>query len=165
MTNVPLYGTDKVAIVDDEDAGRVLQWEWYLHSDYWTEYAHRWEYDANGKRIRITLHHYILPNSEGRMIDHMNHNGLDNRKANLRIATPSQSNANRKKWGGTSSKYKGVSLRTGKKTKPWAAYIRTNYNLKHLGFYATEEEAAKAYDSAAAMVFGEFACLNFPEAA
>ena len=82
-------------------------------------------------------------------MDHENGNGLDNRRENLRLATHSQNQRNRRR---TRDKvYKGT-RRNGKK---WVAHIV-------LGTFASEEEAARAYDHAATLLYGEFARLNFP---
>ncbi|MGB8225740.1 MAG: AP2 domain-containing protein, partial [Sedimentisphaerales bacterium] len=84
---------------------------------------------------------------------------LDNRKSNLRLATRSQNNCNRKQKKGT-SKYRGVCY--NKRTKKWRAAISFNGMYKHLGFFDSEEEAGRAYDEAAKIYHGEFASLNFP---
>lgn len=82
---------------------------------------------------------------------------MDNRRCNLRESTMQQQNFNKKKYKGSSA-YKGVSFRKDK--NKWAAYIRKDGTLKHLGFYDDEKEAGKAYNSAAETLFGEYACLN-----
>lgn len=92
--------------------------------------------------------------------DHINHNGLDNRKANLRPATRAQNSYNRKKYANNSySKYKGVSFK--KKGQKWSAQISINNKMKFLGYFHREKDAAKAYDAAARKLHGEFASLNF----
>jgi hypothetical protein len=94
---------------------------------------------------------YMYGNFPSGDIDHINRNPLDNRKANLRIATPSQNNANQD----TSRKYKGA-YKNAKGTT-WSAKLCG----KHLGNFSTELDAAKAYDAAAIQKYGEFAKLNF----
>jgi len=96
-------------------------------------------------------------------IDHINNNGLDNRKANLRPATPAQNARNRRKMAAkTSSKYKGVSYSAS--ARKWCAAIRVNGQYKYFGLFQNEIEAAKAYDKAAKKYHREFAQLNFPSA-
>lgn len=111
--------------------------------------------------IRIDVHRLVLPHKSSRQshIDHVNGDRLDARRDNLRVATPAQNQANRKKAEGKTSRYKGVSrTRRGK----WYAQITVNYVAINLGTFACEEEAARAYDAAAVEHFGDFARLNFP---
>jgi hypothetical protein len=94
-------------------------------------------------------------------VDHRNHDTLDNSWTNLRLATPSQNGMNKKGKRTSVSGYKGVHLATHPKwhiSKPWVAQI----GGKHIGNFATAEEAARAYDAAALEAHGEYAYLNFP---
>jgi len=93
------------------------------------------------------------------LIDHINHNGLDNRKANLRLATRAQNSRNRRPVGRGSSKYKGVTYR--KSDGVFIADIRAGRKRIYLGCFKSETEAAKAYDAGAKKYHGEFASLNF----
>jgi hypothetical protein len=92
-------------------------------------------------------------------IDHINQNRADNHLKNLRVATRSQNLANQKSKRG-SSKFKGVSF--FKQTKRWEAYIKKDGKRYHLGFFKSEEDAARAYDEVAIEKFKEFAYINFP---
>jgi hypothetical protein len=89
-------------------------------------------------------------------VDHRNHNGLDNRRSNLRLATGHQNQGNRRPQGG-SPRFKGVYLSRSK----WVAQIRFGGSKRYLGRFTVEEDAARAYDAAARLIFGEFACTNF----
>ena len=163
MKEIPIT-QGKVALVDDEDFV-------FLNSFKWTAtrgkrkngqdcfYAYRSE-KKGGKWRPILMHRIILDAKKGQLVDHRNHDCLDNRRSNLRLATQSQVHANRKISFG-SSKYKGVSWfdRTGK----WVVYIRIQGKQKNVGYFETEEEAARAYDAKARELFGEFARLNFPD--
>lgn len=99
--------------------------------------------------------------TEEQVVDHKNHNGLDNRRDNLRVATVGQNMANLRKKRGTSSRFKGVSAVPRAHDIGWCARIKINNRSKHLGYYDTEEEAAAAYDIAAVACHGEeFAMTN-----
>ena len=96
------------------------------------------------------------------MTDHVNGNGLDNRRVNLRPATRSQNGGNRRKAVATGSRFKGVTPYIGHPGR-WLAYITLNKSKRHLGIFDDEAVAGRAYDDAARSLFGEFAALNFPE--
>lgn len=138
----------KIALVDEEDFVRLNKYRWYQSSN---GYAH-----AHINKKAVYMHRLVL-NLEGKMdTDHINHNKLDNRKENLRVATKSQNAANQLKCKGrTSSKHKGVSW--NKENKKWEVHCKAQY----LGKYTYETDAAKIYDEAAKQAFGEFALLNF----
>jgi len=105
----------------------------------------------------VWLHRLIAGDRPFRFVDHANGNGLDNRRCNLRHATPQESVRNRRGWS-TRSPFKGVEHHRRK----WRAGIRVNGNQIRLGSFVTPEEAARAYDRAAVEHFGAFARLNFP---
>jgi hypothetical protein len=108
------------------------------------------------------MHREILNPPGHLMVDHINHNGLDNRKANLRLATCAQNSYNRRQGRkNKSSKYTGVSWKQW--TKKWAAIICYKKKNIIVGYFENEIQAAKAYDKAAKKYHGEFASLNFME--
>lgn len=148
------------AIVDADDYYELIKYKWQACRSGNTYYARRMIY-RNGKRIVIHMHRIVLSAPGGMLVDHINGNGLDNRKVNLRLATPEQNSRNRCAMRGRSSKYKGV--RYDRSRKIYRVWIRLNGKEVCLGRFKDEVEAAKAYDRAARKYHGEFARLNFPE--
>jgi len=155
----------RVALVDDEDFDQVSKYRWYCGLDRWRAYAisgFGFYVNNTRKRITVRMHRLIMNAGRGQEVDHINGNGLDNRKGNLRLCTKVGNGANRRSAIGSSSKYLGVS---GSKTrKSWLVQIQSGGMGMYLGVYASEVEAAKAYDVAARKYHGEFARLNFPGA-
>jgi len=147
------------AIVDVEDFDKLNKYKWYAIPKRDTFYAKRYGV-KNGRQTTIAMHQQIMGFPPDCFIDHKNHNGLDNRKENLRIATPAQNACNTRKMSKPcSSKYKGVSYDSDKNL--WRAYITYNGKRIYLGRFDNEADAAKAYDAAAKLYFGRFASLNF----
>lgn len=156
MKRIPLT-QDKYAIVDDEDYEYLNQWKWMLRRDKNNLYVVRGVWVNN--KVEIILMHRLIMNCPKDMeIDHINHNGLDNRRYNLRICTHAQNCQNRKPYKNKLSKHKGVTWR--KDSKKWKAQIRFNGKQMSIGSYITESEAIRAYNKKAKELFGEFAYLN-----
>ena len=142
------------AVVDAEDYERLAKYKWYLCQEGNLFYAFRY---TSGKQIR--MHREIMKAPKGVMVDHMDRNGLYNRKRNLRLCSRRQNSYNRRGNSRGSSQYKGVYWhKVGGK---WAARITYNGKNHYLGLYVDEKEAAKAYDEKAKELYGEFAYLNF----
>ena len=154
---------NKVALVDDSDYEWLNQWKWYALKGRTTYYAYR-EINLgsgtreNRKRTSTSIHQMIMNTPTGQQVDHINHNGLDNRKANLRICTSMQNSQNARKRKGCTSKYKGVYWAS--QIKRWRARIQHKKQVVALGCYKTEIEAARVYDKNAKELFGEFANTN-----
>jgi hypothetical protein len=151
----------KYAIVDPEDFERLNKYKWHAIKSKNTFYASRCIRLGNRKWKHIKMHREILDAPDHLFVDHINHHGYDNRKANIRTATHGQNCYNRVHFRKhQSSKYKGVSL--NKRKMKWIARIRYDGKHKFIGYFDDEIEAAKAYDEAAKKYHGEFAALNFP---
>lgn len=116
-----------------------------------------------GKKYKTILMHRLILDLIDRPIvhvDHINRNSLDNRKSNLRIATQTQNNSNRKKSKNMTSIYMGVYKETRKNRKPWVAQISIKNVSTYIGSFNNEIEAARAYNKKAFEIHGEFAHLN-----
>lgn len=146
----------KVAIVDDADYDWLSQFKWYTYKHRNTWYAVRNIPPTNGKRSKIKMHQVICEKN----CDHKDGNGLNNQRTNLRAATASQNQHNRRISKNNTSGLKGVTL--DKRRNKWMARIVFNGKSKFLGLFATRAEAGRAYDQAARELYGEFAALNFP---
>lgn len=155
---VTLYGevaAGRVAIIDASDADLVAPYRWRVRDkNKRGAYAVAWK--STCPYVEVTMHGLI---TGWKLADHKNHDGLDNRRINLREATYRQNTFNTRSRLGSSSQYKGV-RRSGRK---WVATINGGEGgYKYLGTFLDEEDAARAYDAEAHERFGEFAYLNFP---
>ncbi len=149
----------QVAIIDAEDASRVLRHKWCAVKTRRRYYAVTRIRRDNGTRRTMLLHRFILQlPPETPEVDHRDGDGLNNRRSNLRLATRSQNNQNSGIPSRNASGFKGVSWQ--KSRCKWRAQIGFNGYRKHLGLFETKEEAAAAYDKAACELFGEFARPN-----
>lgn len=140
-----------VAIVDDEDYEYLNQWKWYVYIDKIYRYAIRTDYKT---RKRIKMHRVILNAPSNLFVDHIDHDGLNNQRNNIRLCTNTQNQWNMR---GRRNGLKGVSV----EKYCFRAAIKYQNKTIHLGSFKTEIEAAKAYDKKAKELFGEFSLLNF----
>ena len=152
----------KFALVDDDDYDRLSAFKWCLTRDRSGRsmrlYAVRGVHTEIGWRT-MRMHRELLPGAP--TVDHIDGDGLNNQRENLRVATNAQNLRNRGAQKNNTSGFKGVSA-AGGKSKRWVAKIQHEEARKHLGRFETPEEAARAYDTAALKLHGGFANLNFP---
>jgi hypothetical protein len=156
LWQIPLYGSGhppKYAIVDEQDYKALHMHKWRITKD---GYAYR--FASHGP---IKLHSEICPAPKGLIVDHKNRNPLDCRRTNLRVVTKQQSEWNKGPYRTNTSGYKGVSFDTHRNL--WASWITANGKRRFLGRFSTAKQAARAYDSAAQQLHGQFAYLNFPK--
>jgi hypothetical protein len=143
------------ALVDPEDYAELAQHKWCASRQSNTFYAVRSE---NGKQLR--MHRVVLNAPPGLVVDHINHDGRDNTKRNLRSCTKAQNACNQRPQQGCSSPYIGVGRLKG--TTKWYARIRDHGRQLWLGTFDDEIEAARARDAAAIALYGPYTHLNFP---
>lgn len=163
MKEIPLRNRAKevvgIALVSDDDYEEVSKKSWCVVTPY---PGYRYAYSSmkkGGKKTLIAMHRFIMQPSNGNVVDHINGDGLDNRRENLRVCSLAQNSWNQKKMAdkkhGVS---KGVTLERSQ-TKPWRARIQINGKRYSLGIYATEEEAARVYEEASRKYHKEFSRL------
>jgi hypothetical protein len=152
----PKYGKH-IVLIDDLDYNLIKDFKLSVAKRKYTFYVTVSFGKISKQKL---LHRYLLNlNNRNQMVDHVNGNGLDNRRENLRIFKNNQNTRNAGKHKtNSSSKYKGVSWCNTR--NKWEANIKVNYKKKFLGYFESEIEAAKKYNIAAIKYFGEFARIN-----
>jgi hypothetical protein len=157
------------AAVDDADYLFVSQFKWTacvkLRKHSTLVYARRNIQRVGHQQYSLWLHRVLMNVTDSKIqVDHRDHDGLNCCRDNLRVATGTQNEGNQRIQGRPkSSRFKGVSW--DKRTQNWMAYIKFHSKRKFLGRFDCEESAARAYDSAACELFGEYANLNCKEVA
>ncbi len=146
------------ALIDKSDWDIVRGYRWWADRRTHTIYV-RSTVKSGGN---VYLHRVILA-TKSSYVDHVNRNGLDNRRVNLRLATRDQNSYNTTTQDGCSSKFRGVSRYRDPRTKEYQNKWNARIQNDHIGLFRCEETAARAYDREASKRFGEFAVLNFPE--
>ena len=151
-----------VALVDKSDVELVSRHKWYALNGGRTFYAVTKTYRRNASWNMLQMHRLLTGFA---LTDHIDGNGLNNRRCNLREATNAENQRNMRKQLGTSSYYKGVTLH--RQTGKFQAQIKVPSDVgrgryRYLGLFVNEIDAARAYDEAARELYGEFAAFNFP---
>jgi len=144
-------------MVDDDLYNYLNQWKWFAHKTKGNKriYVGR-TCRITGKPKTIKMHRIIMNTPNHMIVDHKDHNTLNNQRSNLRNCNKSENGANRMSIG--SSKYLGVSF--NKHAKKWQAYIRKNNKPVYIGKFFDERQAALAYNIKALELHGEYANLN-----
>ena len=146
----------QVAIVDASDFVWLSQWNWFARIEkQHTYYAYRTVYGENRVQSTIAMHRLVVGVEAGNplVVDHINGDGLDNRRVNLRLCESAQNTQNSRMYRNNTSGFKGVYLRQGK----WAARISVGGKRIELGSFDNPDDAGEAYTKAAKIHHGEFA--------
>lgn len=168
MTMIIELTKGQQTIVSDEDFEWLSRLNWCVHTRVSGQFSAKRGTTHNGKVKTIHMHREIMTRMLGRdllpteEVDHIDMNPLNNTRENLRLASRKQQERNRGKYTNNTSGFKGV-FRSTAKSEKWFAQIRVDGRGVYLGSFDTPEEAAKAYDTAARELHGEFARLNFSD--
>jgi hypothetical protein len=160
MREIVLVNGNK-AFIDDEDYEKTTGYKWYLLKYGNNQYAIGYKYDG-GNQTACLLHRLIMPVNEKDVIDHIDFNGLNNCKSNLRVVSNYENSWHHRLSKNNTSGYRGVSW--DKSKGKYRATLRRYGEYFHLGNFSDAVEAARAYDEAAEKMFGVFAVKNFKEA-
>lgn len=145
------------AMIDTEDATRVGLLSWRVYVDKRSCYALTDIVTPGKRKITVGMHRFILNPTSGMQVDHRDGDGLNNKRSNIRICSPSQNRQNLHVVRGTSG-FKGVGW--CRRKRRWRAQIKQDGRSFHCGYFVSELDAANAYDIAARQRFGEFARVN-----
>lgn len=146
------------SLIDCADMEIFLARKWHIVTSRGLRYVTR----NNPREGSHRLHEDIMRPPLGMIVDHINGNTLDNRRSNLRLCTPTQNRFNKRSKRFLGGEFKGVHYQRKHQGVSIRCQISAFRRVLYLGTYSTRVDAARAYDAAARIMFGEFACLNFP---
>ena len=152
-----------VTLIDDEAIGLISGYKWCANRIGRTFYAMTNVRLNSGKKTSIYMHRKIMVPSLGLVVDHLDGDGLNNTRKNLRVCTRGENAGRQKPQIGRTSRFKGVSWH--KDRNKWESYIHFGGKKSLLGYFHSEREAATAYNEAAIGILGRLAVLNKLEVA
>lgn len=154
MTKEIQLANGKVCLVDDGDYKMLSMYGWYAKENSNTTYVYT-QLHKNKTRRTVHIHQMLLLPPDGYVVDHINGNGLDNRRSNLRLCTQSQNRMNSKKSNRNNAGIKGVGW--SKDNNKWYAYITFEKVMRNLGHYINKDEAINARKQAEEKYYKEYA--------
>lgn len=153
------YGVSKFALVDDEDFEQINKFKWYFNRGYAVRSIH-----MENKQKTEWMHRVVNKTPRELVTDHINGDGLDNRKENLRSCTNQQNIMNQGIPKNNVFGAKGVSLRMRRYKNKIHNYIKSQIHVNgkqiHLGYFKTVEDASRAYNEASKKYHGEYGRIN-----
>lgn len=154
----PKYGEFNV-LVDEEDYEILSKYNWHIRRCYSQNHECYYAGSHINKKL-VLMHRFLMGEPKGMVVDHINHDKLDNRKENLRVCTFSDNRKNNNSYKNNTSGYKGVLWYDYCKTPKWMAYIMVDNKQINLGYFDELEDAIRARNEAELSYFGDFA--NMP---
>ena len=160
MKEIELVNNKGVALVDDSDFKMLSRYSWCILQQKHTSYAVA-GIKRNDKWTMIRMHRLLMNEPKGLQVDHIDGNGLNNQRSNIRLCTNTQNLYNKKVHKNCKSGFKGV--RWHDEAKKWQTRVTIDGKQKSIGYFFCLVKAAKVYDNAAREYYGKFARLNFPK--
>jgi hypothetical protein len=151
----------QMTVIDATDYPLISGHNWWAQKVDGGFYAVTKIRQPDGRRRAVQMQRLLMGDPPGLNVDHRNRDTLDNRRANLRVATDSQNKANTPRYRNNRSGFKGVYWKP--RHRQWEVQIRHHGRCHFLGYFRTAEEAARAYDAGARELHGAFARCNFPD--
>jgi hypothetical protein len=155
VSEVRLY-CGAVALVDDADLSLVAGYRWHIQQ---TSPDHRYAKTSLSERRTVLMHRLILSAPRGKCVDHIDGNGLNNQRTNLRLCTTAENLRNRVRTRSLSG-YRGVAW--DHIHEKWQAHFTLNRKAVTLGNFKDPADAARCWDEAARKHYGAFGTFNFP---
>lgn len=157
MKKLPL-SQGKFALVDDQDYRNLSKWKWTFQPPCYAKRVVFFGRNQKPQSKSILLHRVIMNPQKGTVVDHIDGNGLNNQRSNLRIATHAQNHQNTGIMSTNTSGYKNISW--SKQHNKWRVRFMANKKEIHIGRFDRIGDAVKAYNKAVSKYHGEFAILN-----